>query len=49
MQIDKNTLLLDLFAYGDFSGLLSSEEKADPISVKSRTGILLTFVTVPTL
>mgnify|MGYP004188465917 CR=1 FL=1 len=36
-------LKLDL----DFAGLFASEDKLDPVSVKSRTGVLLNFGGVP--
>ena len=44
--ISKN-LKLDLFADADFAGLFASEDKMDPISVKSRTGVILNFGGVP--
>ena len=47
MTTDRSNLKLDLFADADFSGLLSSEDCMDPISVKSRTGILINFGKVP--
>ena len=47
MTPDRSNLKLDLFAIVDFAGLLSSENCMDPISVKSRTGILLNFGKVP--
>ena len=39
--------ILTLYADADITGLFASENKADPISVKSRTGILLTLGDVP--
>ena len=48
MQPEK-ILCLDLFVDADFAGLFTSEDKVDPISVKSRTCILLTFGTVSIL
>ena len=42
-------LKLDLFADADFAGLFVAEDKHDPISVKSRTGLLLNFGGVPIL
>ena len=44
---DKNNLIIELYADADFSRLYTLEDKTDPISVKSRTGILLTFGNVP--
>ena len=38
-----------LFADANFTGLFASEDKVNPISVKSRTDILLTFGAVPIL
>ena len=40
-------LQFNLYADADFAGLFASEDKTDPISVKSRTGILLTLGDVP--
>ena len=37
MKPYKDNLKLDLFAAADFAGLFASEDKQDPISVKSRT------------
>ena len=42
-----NNLRLDLFADADFAGLFVAEDKHDPVSVKSRTGLLLNFGGVP--
>ena len=36
-------LNLDLFADVDFVGLFAAENKQNPVSVKSRTGLLLNF------
>ena len=47
MKPNKDNLRLDLFADADFAGLFASEDKHDPVSVKSRTGILLNFGDVP--
>ena len=47
MKPHKDDLKLDLFADTDFAGLFASENKLDPVSVKSRSGILLTFGGVP--
>ena len=47
MKPDAENLKLDLFADADFAGLYASEDKLDPISVKSRTGVLLNFGGVP--
>ena len=40
---DSNMLRLDLFTDADFSGLFTSKDKHDPVSVKFRTGILFNF------
>ena len=40
-------LQFNLYADAKFAGLFTSEKKADPISVKSRTGIFLTLGDVP--
>ena len=42
-------LHMDLYADADFAGLWNQEEAIDPISAKSRTGILLTLGNVPLL
>ena len=47
MKPNKTRLSLDLFADVDFAGLFTEEDRDDPISVKSRTGILFTFGEVP--
>ena len=43
MKPDKSKFQLDVYADADFAGLFTSEDKDDPISVKSRTGLLITF------
>ena len=43
MQPNINNLRLDLFADADFVGLFAAEDDQDPISLKSRTGLLLNF------
>ena len=40
-------LKLDLFADANSAGLFTSEDKLDPVSIKSRTGVLLNFGRVP--
>ena len=47
MQPDPKNLKLDLFADADFTGVYASEDNKYPISVKSRTGLLLSFGGVP--
>ena len=49
MQPDDTKLCIDMFADADFSGLYNTEDKQGPVSVKGRTGILLTFGNVPIL
>ena len=49
MNPDRKQLRLDLFADADFAGLFTSENRDDPISVNSRTVILLIYGTVPIL
>ena len=49
MTPDKNNLRIDMYADADFAGLFATEDKMDPVSVKSRTGVLLTFGSVPIL
>ena len=44
---DANLLHLNLFADADFTGLFASEDKQYPVSVKSRTGIILNVGGVP--
>ena len=40
---------IDFYADANFAGLYATEDKIDLISVKSRTGVLLTFGNVPIL
>ena len=47
MRLSSNNLKLDLFADAGFSGLFASEDKMDPISVKSRAGVLVNFGRFP--
>ena len=47
MKPDNSKVQLDLYTDADFASLFISEDKDDPISVKSRTGMLLTFGDVP--
>ena len=49
MKPDLKNLRLYLFADGDFVCLYSTKDKQYPISVKSRTGLLLNFGGVPIL
>ena len=44
---DSSRLQLDLFADADFARLFVAEDKSDPISVKSRTGLIMNFGGVP--
>lgn len=44
-----NDLKLDLFVDADFAGLWNSEDANDPVSVKSRTGYVITLGDVPVL
>ena len=46
MHHNADLLYLDLFADADFTSLFASD-KHDPVSVKSRTGIILNFGSVP--
>ena len=41
------SMSIDLYADADFSGLCNSEYQMNPISVKSRTGFLITLGKVP--
>ena len=43
MVPDRNNVRIDLYTNVYFSGLYTSEDKMDPISVKIRTGVLFTF------
>ena len=47
MKPEVENLKLDLFSDADFTRLFATEYKIDPISVKSRTGVLLNFGGVP--
>ena len=44
---DRNKLQLDFNADANFAGVFVSEDKQDPVSVKSRTGLLMSFGGVP--
>ena len=44
---DRNKLQLDLYADADFAGLFVSEDKQDPVSIKSQTGLLINFGGAP--
>ena len=43
MTPDSENMRIDMYADADFSGLYTTEDKMDPVSVKSRSGVLLTF------
>ena len=47
MKPYKKNLSLDSSADADFAGLFAADDMDDPISIKSRTGILLIFEEVP--
>ena len=47
MKPKVENLKLDLFADADFAGLFNTEDRLDPISAKSRAGVLLNFGGVP--
>ena len=47
MHPDKRNVCLDVYADTDFDRLFTSEDKYYPVSMKSRTGILLTFSNAP--
>ena len=47
MVPNRDNMKLDLSADADFAGLYPMEDCTDPVSVKSRTGILLNFGDVP--
>ena len=49
MKPDADNLCIDMYADADLSGLYNTEDKQDPVSVKSRYGIVLTFGSVPIL
>ena len=49
MTPDSTNMRIDMYADADFAGLYTTEDKMDPVSVKSRTGVLLTFGNVPIL
>ena len=44
---NSHRIQLDLFAEVDFVGLFVADDKHDPVSVKSRTGLLINFGGVP--
>jgi len=43
MTPDSENMRIDIYADADFAGLYTTEDKMDPVSVKSRSGVLLTF------
>ena len=43
----KKELKLEMYCDADFAGLWNSENKDDPVCVKSRTGIILTLGGIP--
>ena len=43
MTPDTENMGTDMYADADFSGLYSTEDKMDPVSVKIRSSVLLTF------
>ena len=47
MKPNSEDLRLNLFVYTDFAELFASEGKLDPVSMKSRKGVLLNFGGVP--
>ena len=49
MKPDSEHVCIDMYADADFAGLYNTEDKQDPVSVKSRSGILLTFGNVSIL
>ena len=49
MKPDVIKLCIDMYADADFAWLYTTEDKMDHVSVKSRTGVLLTFGNVPIL
>ena len=46
---DKEYMIIDMYADVDFARLYITENKIDPFSLKSRSGVLLTFGNVPIL
>ena len=50
MEITSSNLFnIDCYVDVDFGGLWSSENDQDPVSVKSRTGLIIMFVGCPLL
>ena len=47
LKVTRSRLQLDFFTDADFAGLFVAEDKRDPISVKSRTGLVMNFRRVP--
>ena len=43
----KKALQLEMFCDADFAGLWNAEDKNDPVCVKSRSGIVITFGEIP--
>ena len=46
---DSRNICIDIYADANFTGLYNTEDKQDPVSAKSRSGILLTFGNIPIL
>ena len=49
MTPDQENLRIDMYADADFAVLYTTEDKMDNVSVKSRSGVLLTFGNFPIL
>ena len=49
MKPDTDNLCIDMYHDADFAGLYNTEDEQDPVSVKSWSGILLTFGNIPIL
>ena len=47
MTPDKDIVRIEMYADADSVCLYTTEDKMDPVSVKSRTGVLFTFGNLP--
>ena len=49
MTPDQKNLRIDVYADANFSGIYTKEDKMDHVSVKNKSGVMLTFGNVPIL
>ena len=49
MTPDSENIIIDMYEDAEFAGLYTTKDKMDHVSVKSKSGVLLTFGNVPIL